>query len=74
MPNKQNVLDRLLTTEETAEVFGVAPNTLEKWRVEGRGPKFIHIGRRVRYRATDITTYLAESTRTSTSAKPHAVG
>jgi hypothetical protein len=61
-------LDRLLTTEQTAEVFGITQNTLEKWRVFGRGPKFVRVGRRIRYSPTDIAAYLAESTRTSTSA------
>jgi predicted DNA-binding transcriptional regulator AlpA len=69
MPNKQNaLLDRLLTTQETASVFGVAPNTLEKWRVSGRGPKFVHVGRRVRYRPADVAAYIADQTRASTSA------
>jgi hypothetical protein len=70
LPRGPPSLDRLLSTEETANVFGVTPNTLEKWRVFGRGPKFIRVGRRIRYSPTDIAAYLAESTRTSTSTAP----
>jgi hypothetical protein len=43
------------------------PNTLEIWRVQGRGPKYIKVGRLVRYRESDLDAWLEGRTRTSTS-------
>jgi hypothetical protein len=63
-------VDRLLTTAETADILRVPPNTLEKWRVFGAGPRFIKVGANVRYHPSDITAYLAEQTRSSTSEAP----
>lgn len=60
-------LDRLLTTEEAAALLRVRPNTLEKFRVSGRGPSFVNVERRVLYRATDIAAYVTRQTRASTS-------
>lgn len=42
-------------------------NTLEIWRVQGRGPRWIKIGRLVRYDEADLDAYLESQTRTSTS-------
>ena len=42
-------------------------NTLEIWRVQGRGPKYIKVGRFVRYRESDLDAWLDSRTRTSTS-------
>ena len=39
----------LLTTEEAAKRLSVKPGTLEVWRCHGRGPKFVKVGRSVRY-------------------------
>lgn len=50
--------DDLLTTEETAEVLGVAVRTLSDWRWRNRGPKPTHCGRLVRYFARDIRAFL----------------
>lgn len=52
---------------ETAERLGVTPETLANWRYRGFGPRFIRVGGRVRYRLSDIATWLDDQTRTSTS-------
>ncbi len=36
-------------------------------RVEGRGPKFVKLGRCVRYRHRDLLTWITTNTRQSTS-------
>jgi excisionase family DNA binding protein len=43
----------LLTVEQTAKMLNVSVKTLEKWRAEGIGPRFIKVGRRVMYTLTD---------------------
>lgn len=58
----------LLTTNQAAEYLGgLQPNTLEGWRVSGKGVPFVKIGRLVRYRTVDLDAYLTAQTRTSTS-------
>lgn len=59
----------LLTTAETAAILRIPKNTLEKWRVFGSGPRFTKLGALVRYQPSDVAAYLAEQTRTSTSAE-----
>lgn len=39
-----------LTPEELGSRMRVAPSTLAKWRMEGRGPAFYKFGKRVLYR------------------------
>lgn len=60
---------KLLDTNSAAAYLGdtLKPNTLEIMRVHGRGPKFIKIGRLVRYDERALDEYLDGQTRTSTS-------
>lgn len=39
----------LLTTEQAAEVLGVAPRTVANWRAQRTGPPYRRIGRAIRY-------------------------
>ncbi|AHG87559.1 hypothetical protein J421_0043 [Gemmatirosa kalamazoonensis] len=57
----------LLTEIDLAQLLGVKPATLRDWRVDGRGPVFVQLGRRVRYRPADVDRWLDEQTRRSTS-------
>lgn len=43
--------------------LGVSRSTLQSWRYSGRGPRFIKLGRMVRYRVADVDAYLAANTR-----------
>lgn len=38
-----------LTTREAAALLGVSTRTLEALRAEGRGPRYVRVGRAVRY-------------------------
>jgi len=58
---------RPLTTTEAAEHLGVKPGTLEVWRVQGKGPTYLKLGRSVRYRMADLDAYMADAARVSTS-------
>jgi hypothetical protein len=60
-------LDQLHTVKEAAEFLRCSTFSLNKWRLTREGPKFIYVGRRVRYRAADLASFIAKSTRLSTS-------
>lgn len=53
-----------LTTAELAKRWGMNPGTLRNWRSEGKGPRFVTLGRKrkgknppVRYRLSDVVEY-----------------
>ncbi|WP_010581919.1 helix-turn-helix domain-containing protein [Schlesneria paludicola] len=52
----------LLTTSQAAKVIGMKPGTLEQWRCRFRGlagyPPFITVRKSVRYRYSDLMTWL----------------
>lgn len=55
---------KLLTTGQVATLTGMSPSWLEKGRIYGWGPKYLRIGSdrkggAVRYRWSDLLTYLA---------------
>lgn len=54
--------ERLSDEVAVARRFEFAPNTLAKWRCQGRGPRFIKLGGRIRYRLSDVEAYLRERT------------
>jgi excisionase family DNA binding protein len=55
--------DDLLTPDQTARRLNVSTVTLANWRTTGRyGLPFIRVGRRVRYRASDVEAWLERRT------------
>lgn len=59
--------DILKSPEQAARQLGLGVSTLARWRLEGVGPRFLKLGRAVRYRQGDIETWLIGQTRQSTS-------
>ena len=53
---------QLLDTQETAALLSVEPDTLSHWRYRGGGPKFVKIGRSVRYRRMDLLAFIEMNT------------
>lgn len=49
---------RLLTQEQVADYLQMPVRTMEAWRYSGDGPKFVRIGRRVRYRPQDVEEWV----------------
>ncbi len=43
--------------------LGVSRSTLQSWRYSGRGPRWIKLGRLIRYRVADVDAYLQANTR-----------
>lgn len=62
----------LLSTREAARFLTARPNTLEIWRIQGHGPRFVKIGRMVRYRLSDLEAFVEAGIRQSTSEGGHA--
>ena len=48
---------RILTDIQVAERLGVSRFTVRSWRLKGVGPRFLKMGRAVRYRAQDVDEY-----------------
>jgi predicted DNA-binding transcriptional regulator AlpA len=46
------------TNEEAAAFLRVKPSTLVAWRHQGRGPKYLKIGRSCFYRERDLEEWL----------------
>ena len=61
-------LPTLLTSRDVAALLGLKDRTIDMMRVTGKGPVFLKIGRLVRYRLSDVETWLAQQVRTSTCA------
>lgn len=50
-----------------AEFLGLSPRTLQRWRVEGVGPRWRKLGRSVRYSKEDLRRWAEEQSRQSTA-------
>jgi len=48
---------RTLTDVEVAARLGVSRFTVRSWRLKGTGPRFLKMGRAVRYRPEDVDEY-----------------
>lgn len=59
-----------LAPGESARRLGVKVSTLANWRWSGRGPAYLKVGGKVRYRAEDLASWLDSQTRRSTSEAP----
>jgi len=44
--------------QTAARYLGLSKSTLDKMRVEGRGPRYLKIGGRVFYRPADLDAYI----------------
>ena len=51
--------EKALTESEVAEHFGISHHTLRQWRRTRTGPRFLKVGRSVRYLPGDVEAYLA---------------
>ncbi|MCK0172346.1 helix-turn-helix domain-containing protein [Aliiroseovarius sp. S1123] len=56
-----------LTEAQTAEMLNISARTLQRFRLEGGGPKFCKAGKRVLYAIPDLETWLKEHRHASTS-------
>lgn len=60
--------EALWRESEAAGYLQQQPRTLQSWRQKGVGPSFLRLsGRSVRYRKSDIDSWLSERLKSSTS-------
>lgn len=52
-------LGRLHTPEDVAKALGTTTRALRRWRDEGRGPKWVKVGRSPRYVWSDVLAWLS---------------
>lgn len=57
----------LITPETLAERWNITKTTLSQWRWNGRGPKYLKLGRRVMYRIQDVEEFEEQKVRRDTS-------
>lgn len=54
----------LLDEASLASQLRVSRSTLQSWRYSGRGPRWIKLGRLIRYRLADVDAFLAATANT----------
>lgn len=60
-------LPRLMNQRDFANYVGKSTAWCERARWAGQGPKFIKLGRHIRYRAEDVEAWINGNVRTSTT-------
>lgn len=65
----QDTNQNILSTKRAAGYIGLSPATLEAWRCRGSGPKFLKLGKAIRYRQSDLEDFLNSRVHTSTSVE-----
>ena len=53
---------QLLTEGETSKVLQCTKAALRRWRRERRGPRFVKLGRLIRYSQSDLENFVERST------------
>jgi hypothetical protein len=62
--------DKLVLTEaDLASRWGMSPKTLQRWRMEGRGPHYLKLGKRVSYPLKAVVAFENGVQHVSTSQK-----
>lgn len=49
---------KLLTEHDICDLTGMSIATVRRWRLFGRGPRFLKLGASVRYRTEDLDLWL----------------
>jgi predicted DNA-binding transcriptional regulator AlpA len=58
---------QLLTERDASKILCLSVRTLQKWRLCGRGPRFLKLGHAVRYDRAELERFLGDARRASTS-------
>lgn len=56
-------MKHLLTERQAADYLNLSVSTLQAWRAGGAGPRFVKLGKSVRYRPEELERYMAEAER-----------
>ena len=56
----------LVDNNQAADIIGVHYLTLQNWRSTGKSPRYVKVGRNVRYRLSELKAWLEAQTRNHT--------
>jgi len=62
--------DEAVSAADAAKATGVSVSTLATWRSRGGGPRFLKLGRAVRYRRRALLEWMAARERAHTADRP----
>lgn len=68
--NSISIVNGLLTTEDLAAHLQVSVGSLKAWRYSQEGPRFIRVGRSIRYRLTDVEIWVEANARRERRRRP----
>ena len=57
---------KLLTVRELSDYLGISDETLRKYRMKKIGPKYLKLGRVVRYKLDDVLEWIDAQTKVHT--------
>ena len=63
----------VMSENELAQHWGVSPKTLQRWRSEGRGPRYLKLSKRVTYPLVEIRAFESNALYASTSDRAGVV-
>ena len=58
-----------INENELAERWGISPKTLQRWRSEGRGPRYLKLSKRVTYPMDEVLNFENRALYESTTEK-----
>mgnify|MGYP001277143990 CR=1 FL=1 len=56
----------LVDNKQAAQILQINEKTLANWRSSGKSPKYVKVGRCIRYRLSDLTTWIEANSRNHT--------
>jgi predicted DNA-binding transcriptional regulator AlpA len=65
-------MQTLLNQREAASALRLSERTLQRFRVDGRGPKYVRAGHSIRYQQNALEEWITSRVRTSTSQEEAA--
>ncbi|MFE7503828.1 helix-turn-helix transcriptional regulator [Promicromonospora sp. NPDC057488] len=63
-------LEPLLTSHDLAEYLGIPVSTVRDWRVDGKGPCGVWVGKHLRYAVSDVQAWLASQRESAPGRRP----
>jgi predicted DNA-binding transcriptional regulator AlpA len=67
-------MEQLFNQRQAAHLLRLSVRTLERHRVAGTGPRFVRLGRLVRYRAVDLADWVDGGLPPYWTGGPHGAG
>jgi len=53
-----NGIEKMMDQKEVASILGISVKTLECWRWQKKGPRYLKLGRLARYRMSDVMAFV----------------